>query len=490
MGGTTALWLDCQAGIAGDMLVAALLDVAPDRERAHAAVMDALDSLQVEGFAVEVSRVAKAGLSCLDFAVHLDAEHENHDHDMAYLHGAEHAGGHSHHGHNEHAHDHEAPGGYAHHDHGAHAHAHDHDGHHACGPHIHHHEHRGLAEIDALIASARMTPAARALAAKAFAILGEAEAKAHGLPVSEVHFHEVGAVDSIVDVVAAAVLLDHLGIERVVVPVLVEGHGTIRCQHGVIPVPVPATCNICQAHGLPLAPCEVEGELVTPTGAALVAALEPEFELPERYLVHRVGLGAGKRTYSRPSVLRAVIIEDVSGRVHKETPAMQPSMQGAHTAELEAPTRVVKLECDIDDATAEQMAFATDALIAAGAREAHWIPLFTKKGRPAYQLQVLCSTDEVSALEQVIFRETTTLGIRRCLMERTVLPRRLETVATPYGQVPVKVATLSDGTERVKPEYEACAACARAAGVSVGSVMDAARFAYAGAECAARKEDA
>lgn len=452
-----ALWLDCQAGIAGDMLVAALLDVAPDRGRAQAAVMDALDSLQVEGFAVEVSRVAKAGLSCLDFAVHLDAEHENHDHDMAYLHGAEHAGEHAHHGH---------------------------------GSHIHHHEHRGLAEIGALIASAHMTPAARALAAKAFAILGEAEAKAHGLPVSEVHFHEVGAVDSIVDVVAAAVLLDHLGIERVVVPVLVEGHGTVRCQHGVIPVPVPATCNICQAHGLPLAPCEVEGELVTPTGAALVAALEPEFELPDRYLVHRVGLGAGKRTYSRPSVLRVVLIEDVSGRVHKETPAMQPSMQGAYTAELEAPTRVVKLECDIDDATAEQMAFAADALIAAGAREAHWIPLFTKKGRPAYQLQVLCSTGEVSALEQVIFRETTTLGIRRCLMERTVLPRRLETVATPYGQVPVKVATLPDGTERAKPEYEACAACARAAGVSVGSVMDAARFAYAGAERAVRKEDA
>lgn len=450
----TALWLDCQAGIAGDMLVAALLDVTPDRAAAEAAMTSALESLSVAGFEVAVTRVAKAGLSCLDFEVRLDAAHENHDHDMAYLHGHRHNCGHD--GACDHGNGRGRGEGCGQ----------------DCGPahaHGHHHEHRGPAEIDALIAAADMTPAARALATRAFAVLAHAEARAHGVPVEDVHFHEVGAVDSIVDVVAAAVLIDHLGIRRAIVPVLVEGHGAIRCQHGVIPVPVPATVNICSAYGLPLAPCEVEGELVTPTGAALVAALDPERELPARYVVRGVGLGAGKRTYSRPSVLRAVLIEDISA-------AGAPA---PHSAELDAPVRVVELECDIDDATAEQMAHAAEELARAGAREVHWLPVFSKKGRPAYQLQVICAPDEVAALELVMFRETPTLGIRRCIMERTVLPRRRETVATPYGDVTMKVASLPDGSERAKPEYEDCAAAARAAGAPLQDVMDAARISYA-----------
>lgn len=438
-GPNAALWLDCQAGIAGDMLVAALLDAVPDRAEAEAVVTAALDSLHVEGFDIAVTRVAKAGLSCLDFNVILDEAHENHDHDMEYLHDTDH-------GH--------------HHDRG-----HDHD-------HGHHHEHRGLAEIDAIIESAHMEPGAREFARRTFAILADAEAKAHGVPVDQVHFHEVGAVDSIVDVVAASVLVDHLGIGRVYVPVLVEGHGTIRCQHGVIPVPVPATLNICAAHGLPLAPCEVEGELVTPTGAALVAALDPVFDLPARYTVRAVGLGAGKRTYSRPSVLRAVLIEEEPGSGLQTAEGSKEVW--THAAELEAPTRIVKLECDIDDATSEQMAYAAAELARAGARGVHWLPIFSKKGRPAYQLQVLCQLNEVPALESIIFTETPTLGIRRIECERTVLARERATVQTPFGPVAVKRATLPDGTKRVKPEYEDCAALARACGVPLREVLEAA----------------
>lgn len=439
---SAALWLDCQAGIAGDMLVAALLDAAPDRAEAEAVVTAALESLHVEGFDIAVTRVVKAGLSCLDFNVILDEAHENHDHDMEYLHGHAHAV----HGACEHA---------------LHEHAHEHA-----------HEHRGLAEINAIIESAHMEPGARELAQRTFAILADAEAKAHGVPADQVHFHEVGAVDSIVDVVAASVLVDYLGIGRVCVPVLVEGHGTVRCQHGVIPVPVPATLNICAAHGLPLAPCEVEGELVTPTGAALVAALDPAFDLPARYTVRAVGLGAGKRTYSRPSVLRVVLIEEERGS------GLQTSVdsEGVWTraAELEAPTRIVKLECDIDDATSEQMAYAASELARAGAREVHWLPIFSKKGRPAYQLQVLCQSSEVPALESIIFAETPTLGIRRIECERTVLARERATVQTPFGPVTVKRATLPDGTKRVKPEYEDCAALARTCGVPLHEVVEAA----------------
>lgn len=492
-GCSRTLWLDCQAGVAGDMLVAALIDAAEDSEAAERAVRAALAALPVEGFSLEVGRVPKAGISCLDFNVVLDEAHENHDHDMAYLHGHEHAceGGHGHiHGREGGCgHDHcdgHRHGGHHHHAGHAHDHAHGHAHDHA-GDGAHDHAHRNLADILAIIEAAPLTPGAAAFARRAFGILAEAEAEAHGLPVEQVHFHEVGAVDSIADIVAVAVLVDLIGIERAIVPVLVEGRGTVCCQHGVMPVPVPATVGVCRAHGLPLAPCEVEGELVTPTGAALVAALNPEFVLPERYVVASVGLGAGKRAYERPSILRAMLIEPLSGpaapspRGHRgaegEDTLAEPlpsSRPAPLSSETQPPTTVCKLECDLDDMTPEQMAYAAERLSEAGAREVHWVPVVAKKGRPAYELQVLCEPQEAVAIEAVVFRETSTLGIRRCIMDRTVLPRRLEVRHTAFGPISVKIAMLPDGTERATPEYEDCAAAARAAGVSLATVMGAA----------------
>ena len=344
-----------------------------------------------------------------------------------------------------------------------------------------------------------MTPAARTIALRAFRILASAEAAAHGTTIDQVHFHEVGAVDSIVDIISAAVLFDYLHIERVIVPQLVDGHGTVRCQHGIIPVPVPATLNICREHGLPLGVCDVEGELVTPTGAALVAAVATGFELPERSVVRRVGLGAGKRSYSRPSILRASLIEPLDGCSGSELRSF--SMSGGaesdsmsavldehesgcawsrrpvapHSAELTAPTSVVKLECDIDDATGEELGYVAELLREAGAREVHWLPIFTKKGRPAYQLQVICVPEDVAHMESVIFCETPALGVRRVPMERTVLKRRRLTVETPYGSIRCKVAELPDGSVRVAPEFEDCRAAARAFGAPLREVMAAAR---------------
>ena len=428
------LYLDCQAGIAGDMLVAALLDLGgkPALER----LTQMLEKLSLEGFSVSVTRVKKAGIDCCDFDVKLDAAHENHDHDMAYLHGLGDT-------------------------------SHDHD---------HHHAHRGLAQVEKVIDAASLSDRARGLARDAFRILARAEAKAHGLPIDQIHFHEVGAVDSIVDVLAAAFLIDDLDIERAIVPALTDGHGTIRCQHGVIPVPVPATLNICIAHGLPLSSSSVEGELVTPTGAALVAALEPEFSLPERYTIRAVGLGAGKRSYERPSILRAMLIEELDARVGAAAREPRPSL----SAETQAPNCIVKLECDIDDCSPEVLAYAAERLREAGAREVHWLPIFCKKGRPAYQLQVIVEPSDVLRMEEIILSETTTIGIRRQQMERTCLPRAIESVETPWGDVLVKTVRLPDGTRRTTPEYEACAAIARDKGVALQTVMDTVREAVCG----------
>lgn len=287
------LYLECSSGISGDMTAAALLDAGAD----EAAVRRALESLPVDGFEVRITRVVKSGLDVCDFDVVLDAAHENHDHDMAYLHGHEHGEASAH----DHDHDHEHE-----HAHGeAHVHDHDHDHTHDGG---HRHEHRGMAEIGAIIDAADMTDRAKEIARAVFAVIAEAEARAHGVSVDQVHFHEVGAVDSIADIVAIAAALDSLDVDDVVVSDLVEGTGTVRCQHGIIPVPVPAVVNIAAAHGLPLRITDVRGELVTPTGAAVAAAARTRDALPERFTIERVGMGAGKRAYETPGILRAMIL--------------------------------------------------------------------------------------------------------------------------------------------------------------------------------------
>ena len=286
------LYLECKSGISGDMTVGALLDLGADQQ----VLRKALASLPLTGYTVEISRVKKAGLDCCDFLVKLDAEHENHDHDMDYLYGfAKNQA--------------EIPEGEGR-QHGHHVHHHDH-GHLENGgePHHHHHAHRGLKEVLDILAQGDLTEGAHALAVKIFTILGEAEAKAHGTTLEEVHFHEVGAVDSIVDIAAVAVCLDNLGIREVVIPVLNEGTGSVRCAHGILPIPVPAVANIAAAHHLPLHIMPFAGEYVTPTGAAIAAALRTRSQLPDTFTVAKVGLGAGKREQAMPSLLRSMLLE-------------------------------------------------------------------------------------------------------------------------------------------------------------------------------------
>lgn len=416
------LYLECYAGISGDMTVAALLDLGADR----AVLNEALDSLPLTGFHTNIRRVSKAGLDACDFDVVL--EQDNHDHDMEYLHE-----------HHKHEHEH----GHHHHEHG-HEHPHEH-------PHEHHHphEHRGLPEIMSVIENSNMTDNAKALAGKIFDILEEAEAKAHGKPKDEVHFHEVGAVDSIVDIAAAAVCLDNLGISEVIIPALYEGSGTIRCQHGILPIPVPAVVNIVNAKNLTLHITETEGEFVTPTGAAIAAAVRTGEKLPEHFRIVKTGIGAGKRNYERPSILRAMLIEET-----KETP-----VSGIEKDEI------VKLESNIDDCTGEALGYTLERLMEAGARDVHYFPVFMKKNRPGYQINVICKENQIETMQNIIFEETTSIGIRIQRMERSILKREVEERDTPFGKVRVKVCDLPSG-KRIYPEHESIVEICERTGMS------------------------
>ena len=419
MGNT--LYLECRSGISGDMTVAALLDLGADQE----VLMKALKSLPVQGFRVEISRVVKAGLDVCDFNVILDQAHENHDHDMEYLHGHSHGGEDS-----EHGHHHEK---------------------------AHEHEHRGMPEIRRIIDGAEITDRARTIAVRIFEILAKAEAKAHGVPEDQVHFHEVGAVDSIVDIISAAVCLDDLDITETVIPFLCEGKGTVRCQHGILPVPVPAVVNILEAHKIPVEMTGVEGELITPTGAAIAAAIGTSDRLPGRFVIKKTGIGAGKRSYERPSLLRAMLIEECS------------KTQEEGRAEEDV---IYKLETNIDDCTGEALGYVMDRLMEKGARDVHFLPVYMKKNRPAYELVVICDADKVNVLEQTIFQETTTIGIRRIRMERSILPREASTVMLREGELKIKKCLLPDGHMRSYPEYESVIRLAQESGMSFQQVMD------------------
>lgn len=395
------LYLECSSGISGDMTVAALLDLGAD----EILLKKVLSSLPVKGFRIKIKRVKKSGLDVCDFDVILDQEHENHDHDMEYLHGN-----------------------------------HENKAHHIK------HEHRGIREIMEILQQTEMTERARKIAITIFDILAEAEANVHGMKKEDVHFHEVGAVDSIVDIVAAAVCIDDLNVEDVIISELAEGQGVIRCQHGWIPVPVPAVMQIVQKYNLVLNSTQTQGELVTPTGAAIAAAIRTSDQLPEQFKIKKVGMGAGKRTYDRPGILRAMFIETQKSKKEKTD-------------------EVIKLETNIDDCTGEALGYVMERLFEKGARDVSYLPLYMKKNRPAYQLNVICTEENRRQIEQVIFENTTTIGIRRVKMERTILKREVKTISTPYGAAAVKVC--QNGVRQVLyPEYESVAQLSRKSGRS------------------------
>lgn len=326
------------------------------------------------------------------------------------------------------------------------------------------HAHRHLSHIEAMIEGSVLTPRQRELARAIFGKLAAAEAKVHGSTIEKVHFHEVGAVDSIADIVGTAIAIDLLGIKRIVCSPIPTGHGFVTIAHGRCAIPAPATAELLATAGAPLAACDCEGELTTPTGAAIVAALAESFGPLPALTIDRIGYGAGQKDFPQPNLLRLIV----------GTP-VEPAAAATGSPQADA---IVELRTNIDDASGEMIGRCVERLWQAGALDVATSPLQMKGGRPGVLLTVQCRPGDDRCLAELIFRETTTLGLRREFVERLTLPRRTATVLTPWGEVTGIVATLPDGAERFSPEYRSCVAASDRHDVTWRQVDAAARQAY------------
>jgi uncharacterized protein (TIGR00299 family) protein len=420
------LYFDCFSGISGDMLLGALLDAGLPL----ADLTRALGSLAVSGYEVRADRVLRAGVSATKFVVDAHAAGARHEHG----HGLSH--------HHDHSHDHNHSGDQRSHGHEPHAH----------GPHAH----RSVAEIFALIDGSALSSSGRNRAKALFQRLAEAEAAIHQMPVEKVHLHEVGALDSIIDIVGAVFALEWVGADRIVCSPLNVGGGTVRSAHGVFPVPAPATVKLLG--DAPIYSGTVQKELVTPTGALLATSYASSFGPVPAMSVEQVGYGAGERdTPDTPNVLRVMI-----GR----------------SAERPDAERVVVLECEIDDMNPQLFGVAMEQLYAAGALEVFYVPVQMKKNRPGTLLTVLAPPERRAALADVIFRETTTIGLRHYEVERECLRREMINVETALGTVRFKLAWRNGRVINAVPEFEDCTKLATTHNVSVKDVQAMAVQAY------------
>lgn len=382
-------YFDCLSGISGNMTLGALLACGVD----EATLVRGLEGLHLDGWALVTDRVLRRGIQATHVTV------ETHDH---------HHGG-------------------------------------------HHHPHRGLGEIVRLISASGLPERVQANAIAIFTRLGEAEAAVHGTTPDQVHFHEVGAVDAIVDIVGTAIGLDALGIDRVVASPLPLGRGWVTCAHGTFPIPAPATAMLVQ--GVPIAETDIEAELVTPTGAAIITTLAERFGPLPAMTVRAVGYGAGSADLPRPNVLRLFL---------------------GDAAADGTPAEIVGLETNLDDVPGEVLGYLMERLLAAGALDVFYTPIQMKKNRPGVLVRILCTPQDEAVCTGILFSETTTLGVRRLPFTRTVLPRETRTVETMYGPVRVKVSRWEQ-QERVEPEYEDCRQLALAHQVPWLQVYQAAR---------------
>ncbi len=448
------LYLDIFSGISGDMFIAALIDLGVSPEKLEGE----LRKLKLDGYHLHVGRKQKSGIDGVKFDVHLESEHP---------HGSDH--GHHHHDH-DHGHDHEHEHGHSHtHPHSVltavfrptEGHGHEHD---------HSHEHsRNFEQIKALIQATDLSSWVKEKSLAVFQRIAVAEGKIHGKPPEEVHFHEVGAIDSIVDIVGAAVCLEQLGKPRVLAANPVEGTGWVKCAHGRFPVPTPATLAILGARGVALSQCDEPHELITPTGAALLAEFVEEFGPMQNLVAEKIGFGLGTRdNKTRPNVLRAIlgsVSNPPSAIRHPQSPDWETD-------------RVAVLETNLDDINAEILGSFVEKALAAGALDVFHTPIQMKKNRPGVLLTLLCGEADGDRFAEMILRETTAFGVRRTVAERRKLRREFTTVQTEFGEVTIKLGKLNGKIVQAAPEFESCRAAAERANVPVRMVFDAAVKAF------------
>ena len=416
------LYLECSMGAAGDMLMAALLELIPDKQ----AFIDKMNALGLPGVRVEVEKAIKCGITGTYMKVTVNGKEEDS------------VDAHDHHHEHDHTHHHEHEDGHAH-DHEHHLEDHDHD-----HVHHHHHHHVSVADIEGIIEGLDVSDQVKADAKAVYTLIAEAESRVHGHPVSEIHFHEVGTLDAVADVVGVCLLMERIGAEKIVASAVHVGAGHVHCMHGILPVPAPATALLL--NGIPTYGGQVQGELCTPTGAALLKHFVSRFGDRPVMATEAIGYGMGKKDFDRANCLRAFLGES----------------EGA----LE---QITRLECNLDDMTGEDIGFAIDMLFKAGARDVFTQPIGMKKSRPGVLLSVICLPEEADRLATVLMKHTTTLGIRRQDLSRYVLERTVETVETPYGTVRMKTAS-GMGVQRRKAEYDDLAALAEQNHVSLGTI--------------------
>ena len=368
------LYFDCSSGISGNMTLGSLLEIIGDENY----LINELKKLNVEGYKIEISKKIKNGITGTHVDVKLESEHKH-----------------------EHKHHH----------------------------HHHHHEHRNLNDINIIIDNSKLDEKVKELSKKIFLRVAKAESKVHNKPLNEVHFHEVGALDSIVDIVGTAILINKINPDKIISSIVNDGYGFIECAHGTMSVPVPATSEIFANSNVRFRQIDIDTELVTPTGAAIIAELAEEFTTLPAMTTNKIGWGAGTKDLKIPNVLKVYYGE------------MQEQNEN-----------FVVMETNIDDCGGEILGYTEELLFENGALDVFFTPIFMKKNRPAYRLTVACKKEDVFKLQNIIFRETTTIGIRYRFESRTELGREFVEIDTKYGKLKAK-KVINDGETYVYPEY-------------------------------------
>ena len=423
------LYIDCGMGAAGDMLTAALLELLPEPDK----FVDKLNSLGIPGVEYVAEKSEKCGITGTHVSVLVHGKEED---DAMHHHDNDH--GHDHEHHHDHEHDHMQCCEHRHDHTDGHEHDHDHE-------HEHHHHHNNMAGIRHIITEHVKLPAdITDDIMNVYQLIAEAESHAHGIPVSDIHFHEVGTLDAVADVTAVCMLMKEIAPDEVVVSPVHVGSGQVECAHGILPVPAPATAFILQ--GVPIYGGEIKGELCTPTGAALLKYFASRFGNMPAMSVQAIGYGMGKKDFPAANCIRAMLGES------------------SDKTEI-----VSELSCNVDDMTAEEIGFAMDRLLEGGANEAYTVPVGMKKNRPGTLIRVMCSPDDVDMMVRLIYKYTSTIGVRETRTRRFILDRKIDTIRTDYGDVRIKTST-GYGVTRSKYEYDDIARIAAEKGLSIREV--------------------